>query len=146
MKLFSIGNNIQKKLWNNSSNLMKKINISRLELQRWPLEFIISFSKVYIWDLGLRFSKFLLGSCNQYLDRTDEFSEYVFQTSESTNLLWKFLLPITSNTYFLGRVMYVKYGLLHIFDTVPLNQVSSPHITGFRAGIFKRYMRGLGTE
>jgi hypothetical protein len=31
-----------------------EIHISRLELQRWHLEFAISFSKTYIWDLGLR--------------------------------------------------------------------------------------------
>jgi hypothetical protein len=33
----------------------KEIHVSRLELQRWSLEFVIFFSKVYIWDLGLRF-------------------------------------------------------------------------------------------
>jgi hypothetical protein len=30
--------------------LLQEIHISRLELQRWPLEFVISFAKVYIWD------------------------------------------------------------------------------------------------
>jgi hypothetical protein len=33
---------------------VQEIHIFRLELQRWPLEFVISFFKVYIWDLGLR--------------------------------------------------------------------------------------------
>ncbi len=34
---------------------VQEIHISRLELQRWSLEFVISFSKVYIcdWDVGL---------------------------------------------------------------------------------------------
>jgi hypothetical protein len=32
----------------------KKIHISRLELPRWHLDFVISFSKEFIWDLGLR--------------------------------------------------------------------------------------------
>ncbi len=35
---------------------LQEIHISRLELQRWPYEFVIFYSKVYIWDLGLRFS------------------------------------------------------------------------------------------
>ncbi len=32
--------------------VVKEIHISRLELQRWSLEFVISLSKVYIWDCG----------------------------------------------------------------------------------------------
>ncbi len=35
--------------------VVQEIHISRLELQRWSLEFVLFFSKVYIWDLGLRF-------------------------------------------------------------------------------------------
>jgi hypothetical protein len=31
-----------------------KIHISRLELQSSSLAFFISFSKVYVWDLGMR--------------------------------------------------------------------------------------------
>jgi hypothetical protein len=38
--------------WLKNKNM---IYISRLELQRWFLEFVISFSKIYTWDLGLRF-------------------------------------------------------------------------------------------
>jgi hypothetical protein len=34
---------------------MEEINISGLELQRWSLEFVISFSKIYILDLGVKF-------------------------------------------------------------------------------------------
>jgi hypothetical protein len=33
----------------------QEIHISRLELQRWPLEFVISFFKEHTWDLELRF-------------------------------------------------------------------------------------------
>ncbi len=75
----SIENNME--LWNNSSNLIKKIYISRLELQRWPLEFVISFFKVYIWDLGLRFAKFFGIMFISRLDTqwTDEISGYIFQ-------------------------------------------------------------------
>jgi hypothetical protein len=35
--------------------VVRRIHISRLELQRWSLEFVISFYTIYIWDLGLRF-------------------------------------------------------------------------------------------
>jgi hypothetical protein len=35
--------------------VVQEVHISRLELQRWSLEFDISFSYVYIWDLGLKF-------------------------------------------------------------------------------------------
>jgi hypothetical protein len=40
--------------------VVQEIHMSSLELQRWPLEFFyfISISKVYIWDLGMRFCKF----------------------------------------------------------------------------------------
>jgi hypothetical protein len=44
----------QKELGNYSSNIME-IYISRLELQRCFLEVVISFSKIYIWDLGAIF-------------------------------------------------------------------------------------------
>jgi len=35
--------------------VVQEILIVRLELQRWLLEFVFPFFKVYIWDLGLRF-------------------------------------------------------------------------------------------
>ncbi len=35
--------------------VVQESHIYRLELQRGPLESVISFSEVYIWDLGLRF-------------------------------------------------------------------------------------------
>jgi hypothetical protein len=41
---------------------MKEIYISGLELQRWSLESVITFSKINIFDLGVRFGFFLLGS------------------------------------------------------------------------------------
>jgi hypothetical protein len=47
-----------------------------------PLGFF-SFSKVYIWDFGMRFAQFLLGSCNPNLNQTDEFSVYIFPTMKS---------------------------------------------------------------
>jgi hypothetical protein len=38
-----------------SSNLMEEIYISVLELQRWSFAFVISFKKIYIWELGVKF-------------------------------------------------------------------------------------------
>jgi hypothetical protein len=40
---------------NYETSVVQEIYISRLELERQSLEFFISFFKVYIWDLGLRF-------------------------------------------------------------------------------------------
>jgi hypothetical protein len=39
----------------NEISVVEEIHISRLEPQRWSIEIVISFSKVYIWDLALRF-------------------------------------------------------------------------------------------
>jgi hypothetical protein len=64
-------------------SLLQEIHISKLELQRRPLKFVISFSKVYFWDLGLKFGSFLLGSCNPNVSLTDEFSVYIFPTMKS---------------------------------------------------------------
>jgi hypothetical protein len=41
------GQNFQ---WNHEISMIQEIHISELELQRWSLEFVISFSKVNIWD------------------------------------------------------------------------------------------------
>jgi hypothetical protein len=35
--------------------VVHEIHISRLELQKWSLEFVISFSTIHIWVMGLRF-------------------------------------------------------------------------------------------
>jgi hypothetical protein len=34
---------------------MEELYISGLELQRWPPEFVFSFSEIYVWDLGMGF-------------------------------------------------------------------------------------------
>jgi hypothetical protein len=51
-----IANNL---LWKDNSNLMEEIYISELELQTWSLEFVLSFSKIYIrileWGLLIPF-------------------------------------------------------------------------------------------
>jgi hypothetical protein len=39
---------------NYESTVEQETPISRLEQQKWPLNFVTSFPKVYIWDLGLR--------------------------------------------------------------------------------------------
>jgi hypothetical protein len=58
---------------------MEEMYNSRLELQMLSLEFIISFSKLtFIWDLGVRFGSFILGSCNTNLVQDDEFLGYIF--------------------------------------------------------------------
>jgi hypothetical protein len=31
--------------------VVKEIHVSKLEIQRWSLEFVLFFSKLYIWDL-----------------------------------------------------------------------------------------------
>jgi hypothetical protein len=41
--------------WNYQITVVHEIHISRLELQRLPPEYVTSFSKVFIQDLGLRF-------------------------------------------------------------------------------------------
>jgi hypothetical protein len=48
----SIGKNI---FPNEIMKFLKEIHIHRLELQIWSLEFVMSFSEVYILDLGWRF-------------------------------------------------------------------------------------------
>jgi hypothetical protein len=40
---------------------MEEVYIYRLELQRLSLDLLFPFLKIYIWNLGLRFFKFLLG-------------------------------------------------------------------------------------
>jgi hypothetical protein len=39
--------------WNDEITVVQEIHMSRLELQRWPLKFVISFSKVYIFGIGI---------------------------------------------------------------------------------------------
>jgi hypothetical protein len=39
---------------------MQEIDISGVELQKWSLEFVISFSEIYFLDLGVRFGEFFL--------------------------------------------------------------------------------------
>ncbi len=41
--------------WNYEITVEQMIYISRLQVYRWPLELVISFSNLYIWDLRLRF-------------------------------------------------------------------------------------------
>ncbi len=47
-------NHISKR--NYEISLVQAVHISWLELQRWSFEFVIFFSKVYIWDLGIQIS------------------------------------------------------------------------------------------
>jgi hypothetical protein len=36
--------------WNYEISVVEEIQLYRLEPQRWSLELVISFTKVYIWD------------------------------------------------------------------------------------------------
>jgi hypothetical protein len=47
--------NYTKTIQNYEIKVVQEIHLSRLKLQRQSLEFFISFSKVYICYLGLRF-------------------------------------------------------------------------------------------
>jgi hypothetical protein len=72
--------------WNYEISVVQEIHFSRLEPQRWYIELVISFPKVFIWDsdfLGLRFGGFLLGSHNPNLNVIDEFSIYIFLAMKS---------------------------------------------------------------
>jgi hypothetical protein len=60
---------------------MEEINTSGLELKRWAYVSVISFSKIYICDLEVRFGYFLLGSCNPNFLQSGEFSGYIHITN-----------------------------------------------------------------
>jgi hypothetical protein len=44
-----------------------------------PFKFVLSFSRINIWDLGMRLGKFLLGSCNPNKVYSDEFPTVKFK-------------------------------------------------------------------
>jgi hypothetical protein len=94
-------------------SVVEEIHISRLESQRWSLEFVISFSKVYIWDLTLRFGYFFLESCNSNLNWKDEFSVIYFLNYEKLKSFLKKLYPYNQIPIFRGTVMYVKCEFLY---------------------------------
>ncbi len=101
-----IGNNIFRKR-NYEITVVQEIHISRLELQRWSLEFVFSFLGFGI----LRFDCFCLGSCNPNLnlDRCI-FSIYFLKYLNISHLLWERLLPP-------GTVMHVQCGFLYLILT-----------------------------
>ncbi len=76
-----------------SSNFLE-IFISRLELQRWSLEFCICFSKIYfIQDLGVRIGQLLLGSLIQISFRAMYFQDlHIIPTVKRQNLFLNHLL------------------------------------------------------
>jgi hypothetical protein len=67
---------------------------SELQVKRWFLEFVISFSKIY------------LGFGGKVWDHV--FICCLFPAVKSKNLFWKHLLK--SNYYFQEAVVYVQYG------------------------------------
>ncbi len=75
-------------------NLLEEIYNSGLELQVWSLEFIISFSKLYIFfGFGSEIWIIHFGIMQSNLVQSDEFSGYMFRTVKSKNLIiWKHLL------------------------------------------------------
>ncbi len=95
---------------------VQEIYISRLELQRWSLEFVISFSKVYILDWGLANS--LWDHVIQISTRLMNFQYIFLPNYEKLNLFWKHLLPIIK--YLLSRNSYVcPIWLLYLTLTRP---------------------------
>jgi hypothetical protein len=97
---------------------MEKIDISGFDLQRWPLHMIISFCKMYIWDLGLRFGLILSDHAIQTLFRVMNLKVVrIFPTVKS--IFFRNIYFLKSNSYFQGTVMYVQYGFIFYTDPGP---------------------------
>jgi hypothetical protein len=92
-----------------------EILISSLELKRWSLEFVISFPKVYVWNLELTFGLFILGSCNSNLKQTDEFSIFIFSTIKIKKILYETLT--TYNQHLFSRIRHLCVIWIFILDT-----------------------------
>jgi hypothetical protein len=83
---------IQKEVWNYSNNLIEKISLSWLQLQRWSLECVISFSEIFVWELKLRLGQFIMGSCIPNPIRVTKFQDIYITISEKYK---SFLGPFT---------------------------------------------------
>jgi hypothetical protein len=112
----SIWNNIFPK-WNYKISLVQETHISRLEVQRWFLEFVISFFKVYIWDWGKRLANSFLDYVIQILIRQMHFLYIFFQLWKVKNLCGNILFLQQILTIF-SRISYVCPIWIFIFDTV----------------------------
>ncbi len=128
MQRFSSSHRIQHiSKWNYEVSVVSELQISKLELRRWPLEFVISFSKVYIWDRGLATSfwdhaiKSLIRHMNFQYIFSQLWKVKIFcgniHSLKSKSLFSRKVKTICcsihsllSNTYFRGTVMYVQLG------------------------------------
>ncbi len=74
---------------------MEEIYILVLEQQRWSLEFATPFSKIYIWDLGLRFANSMRSCDNPNLVQSVELSGYISTKAEINKNKQKEISPST---------------------------------------------------
>jgi hypothetical protein len=77
-------------------SLVEKIYISRLELQRF--EFVISFSTIYIWDLGVWFGYFFRDHVIHISIRLINFQDIYSELGKVTSFLEAF--TPSNQTYF----------------------------------------------
>jgi hypothetical protein len=108
---------------------MEEIHISGLELQRWPLELVISSSEIFLLGFGSEVS--LANSFwdheIQILFRVMNFQDiYVFPTLKSKNIFLKHLpqkikFLFCSNSFFIFLVDFFifLYGIQHCFICRP---------------------------
>jgi hypothetical protein len=95
---------------------MAKIYISGLQKQRWSLEFVVSFSIIYIWDLVWKFGFYLLGSCNPHLVYSDKFSGFMFPAMK-VKISFGNIYSLNSNFDFCGTDIYVcRIPIRHFFS------------------------------
>ncbi len=99
-------------------SVVQEIHISRLELQRGSLEFVISFSKVYIWDRGLATS--FWDHVIKSLIRQMNF-QYIFSQLWKVKIFCGNIHSLKSKTYFRGRqkpfvVAFIPYYQILIFE------------------------------
>jgi hypothetical protein len=73
-------------------NLVEEIYISGLELQRF--ESVIFFSKIYIWDVGVRFGYFFRDHVIQISFRLMNFQDIYSELGKVTSFLETFTLSI----------------------------------------------------
>jgi hypothetical protein len=90
-------------------NLVEEIYISGLELQRF--EFVISFSKIYIWDLGVRFGFFFRDHVIQISFRLMNFQDIYSELGKVTSFLETFTPSIQILIFMeqLCTVQYIQY-------------------------------------
>jgi hypothetical protein len=113
-----------------SSNLIEKIYISGLELQRWSLEFVIFFSKVPGTYLVFRSEVWLIPLGIQILFRVMNFQN-IFPTMKRRN---RFRNILNIKLLFL-RNGYVYHKWLFIFETNSTQKIYSVLKNNTKSGV-----------